>query len=461
MLGRLFGRQKDNAQVKPLEADGVVNDKTVSPIRAKPQTPSFPRFYSTAGDTLDRSLKDRFASVRVNLRHAYTPAQPVTDRRMFAGRTELLTSLIRAVEDQHLHTVIYGERGIGKTSILHILTQVALEARYLVVYISCGASSNFDEMFRAVASEIPLLFHSQYGPTAKESESGQTMADLLPPTEISVRYASDVLAKIKGTRVIIVLDEFDRCESSEFRKSIAELVKNLSDRSVRAHLVIAGVAANLSELIEHIPSIRRNLMALEVPKMSAAEVRQLIKNGEDTSGLHFDDEALNYLSYVSLGLPYVASLLSHYAGLSAIGAERLTITGEDVSSAIKEALTELKGRMSKRSQLQIADLVKKGLYRILGTLAGTTQVSGGRFTLDEVDGLYAGPDATNRCKSLIEHLANDGVLIERYKDEGREHFRFREESVPSYLWLLVAQSQYTDREKRLVNTVQKDVESHA
>ena len=60
---------------------------------------SFPRFQITAGDQLDARKADRFAVIRSNLRNAYTPAQPVTDRRMFAGRTKLMTTLIRLIGD--------------------------------------------------------------------------------------------------------------------------------------------------------------------------------------------------------------------------------------------------------------------------------------------------------------------------------------------------------------------------
>src|SRR6185436_6856799 len=98
-----------------------------------------------------------------------------------AGREGVLKTIIRSIEDQRLHVVIYGERGIGKTSLMHVLTQAAGDARYIVIYTSCGAHSNFDETFRAAAAEIPLLFHSGFSPTTAQAEKGTTLANLLPP----------------------------------------------------------------------------------------------------------------------------------------------------------------------------------------------------------------------------------------------------------------------------------------
>ena len=137
-----------------------------------------PASFSMASDQSSGWSADRFAAMRAKLRLAFTPSQPVNDRRMFAGREDVLRTMIRAIEDQRLHAVLYGERGIGKTSLLHMLTEAAHEARYIVVYSSCGANTTFDEIFRAAAADIPLLFHSGFAPTTSEAERGSTLADL-------------------------------------------------------------------------------------------------------------------------------------------------------------------------------------------------------------------------------------------------------------------------------------------
>ena len=165
----------------------------------------------------------------------------------------------------------------------------------------------------AIAS-IPLLFHSGFAPTTAEAEKGSTLADLLPNEPISPRKFGDLCTKLVGTRVLIILDEFDRCESGAFRRDVAELIKNLSDRQGRVQLVLAGVAADLTELVEHIPSIRRNIFALRLPKMSDAEVLQIVANGEREASVTFDTHAGAYVVALASGSPYIASLLCHHAG---------------------------------------------------------------------------------------------------------------------------------------------------
>ena len=172
----------------------------------KPQTAkalSFPSFLSSASDQALGRSSDAIAVARSKLRKAFTPSRPVTNRALFAGRRELLTSLIRAIEDQRMHAVIYGERGIGKTSTLRMLASAAREARYFVVNISCGADSTFEEVFRSIAAEIPLLYHEEYGPTAAEAERHSTFAEILPKGPISVGGAAEILSKIVGTRILV------------------------------------------------------------------------------------------------------------------------------------------------------------------------------------------------------------------------------------------------------------------
>ena len=112
-----------------------------------------------------------------------------------------------------------------------------------------------------------------------------------------------MLGKIVGTRVLVLLDEFDRCEHAEFKRNVAEFMKDLSDRAVRVQLVIAGVASNLTELIDHIPPIQRSLYALQTPKMVSREITELVRRGEDGTGLTFDDGAVELIVAAANGYP--------------------------------------------------------------------------------------------------------------------------------------------------------------
>jgi Cdc6-like AAA superfamily ATPase len=409
------------------------------PHEGAPSEPpkELPRFRTNASDQPHRR-DDRFNAVRMKLRAAYTPSQPVFDPRMFAGRMGVLKASIRAIEDQRLHLVIYGERGIGKTSLLHMLTSAARSARYIVVYLSGGAASNFDETFRAVARELPLLYHSDYGPTAHEAESGASVAGLLPSGPLMPRQFGDLCSKLTGTRVLIVLDEFDRAADPQFRRDVAELMKILSDRSVRVQLVVAGVAADLAELVEHIPSVRRNILAIPVPLMTNDEVDELVKNGERTSGITVTPAAREHVVHISSGSPYIANLICHHAALEALDHGRLEVAPPDVFAALDIALAELATRLSHNVLDQINNIKGESSAELLSLIATASLKGGGEFDLPLIE-FMAGSAKAAMCIAFAAQLAAKGVLLVERGGSSRKRYGFVEDGVPSYVWFLNAQ----------------------
>lgn len=415
----------------------IVQPLIREPHRRPVDSSPLPRFNATASDQVSSRPTDRFNAVRAKLRHAFTPSQPVADRRFFAGREDVLRTVIRAIEDQRLHVVLYGERGIGKTSLLHVLTQAATEARYIVVYTSCGAASNFDETFRAAAAEIPLLFHSGFSPTTAEAERGSTLADLLPAEPLTPRKFGDLSAKLTGTRVLIILDEFDRADSGAFRRDVAELIKNLSDRLGRVQLVLAGVAADLTELVEHIPSIRRNIFACRVPKMSDAEVLQLVANGERESDLKFDPDASASVLTVARGSPYLASLLCHHAGHAALDEGRNTVMPADVARAVGYAVGEFEARVPTPMQSKVRELFNKGRAEVMALAARAALATDGVFSAAD---LVAASEVTPRkAEEVIAAVSSEGLVKTISEAESESRYTFVEDGLPTLIWMSWAQ----------------------
>ncbi|WP_448501114.1 ATP-binding protein [Sphingomonas sp.] len=426
-LSSLFGRRDE------LERESLSAGEAPTPpwpdarIESERQRKRLPRFRGTALDKVRAASGGQgiLEQARFKLRSAYTPSRPVVTPAMFAGRTKLLRNLIRSIEDQQLHVVLFGARGIGKTSTLHILSRIAEEARYVVRYTSCGEETDFDTLFRAVFEEIPLLFHENYEPTADEIEEGLTFSSLIGDAPLTAAQVSDILAKISGTRVLVILDEFDRANAPHFRRSIAELIKNLSDRACRVQLVVAGVASNLNELIEHIPSIRRNILGLPLPVMNDEEVRELLRNGEQASGLSFTSAAADALCRVAYGLPYLASLIAQHAGIAALDRKQLVIDVRDVDAAIEQAFEEVELRTSLVTRHAIDQAVAAGLESDLDRLAQVALASGGRIVGDA--GL---PPA-----SVIDGLGSRYGLIEPIQGDPARAYIFVDEGAPLYLWM--------------------------
>ncbi len=445
---RLLSRALSDAFGRPSAHDQPVTyfrAPDIHPPRDSTRS-TLPGFQRTASDQLNPGFGERLALLRAKLLSAYTPARPVVDRRMFAGRTGIMQTLIHAIEEQRLHVVIYGERGVGKSSLLHLVSQAAKEASYLVAYIDCGQRSEFDETFRALASHIPLMFHSAYGPTAAESERGHTLASLLGPDPMTVGTAVEALAKIEGTRVLLILDDFDHTGSEDFRYKIAELLKSLSDQAVHVQALIAGVPAELAKLVGHVPSLHRNVLAMQVPRMVAGEIRDLIRKGEAATDVHFEEEAVHATIVACAGSPYLAKLLSYRAALAAVEDGRRSIDADDVDASIQVAIDELRKTVPRQAQLQIDELTQRGQLAVLGGLAGAAQSTGGWFTMEDVaTALRDDAALLGKARVAVQTLAEQNILVEIEDDAGDRAFRFAAPTLPDYLSLLLARSRSLPR----------------
>lgn len=420
-FSKLLGR----ALAEPDRTEGhMVFEAPYRPLRE--DDAGLPSFRNPASRIARRFGGSMAQDARALIRDAFTPSQPVNDRAMFAGRRGLLEDLIVAIEDQRLHFVLYGDRGIGKTSILHVLSDLAVDADYLVCYISCGDRMNFGDFARRIAQRIPLLFHGDYTPGSAEIERGMHLSDIMPQGDIDVSTFGEMLGRLSDTRILMLLDEFDRVESEDFRRSIAELIKNLSDKAAPAQIVIAGVAPDLSELIAQIPSIRRNVLGVMVPNMTDEEVSEMLAIAERRAGLSFTDEARELIGLASLGLPYLVGLVAQHAGLLATQRDDLLVSKADVRAAIRKARTELSGRIAARTLHAIANAANRNELIELGKLAHAALRGGGVLPSEMVaEALKDEPKDDERDTALLEPIEDDPL--------GRWHFV--DDGASTYIWL--------------------------
>ncbi len=375
---------------------------------------------------------------RLALADALSASQPVTSRDRFAGRQDVLASLIGAIEQQRAHVVLYGERGIGKTSLIHVFAETARAARYLVLYGSCGVEARFDDMFRTFASEIPLLYHNAVSPTADEGEHNRSFADLLDEGHIDPRELADLFQKIVGTRVILVLDEYDRVADPAFRRNVAELIKNLSDRAARVQLVLTGVASNLDELIGFTPSIRRNIVGLAVGPMADAELAEILRRAEQATGLLFAPDARALIVRMSGGSPYLVRLLGNRAAGRALDDRRQAVGEGDVIAGTEAVLAEWNAGLPRRVQAQLQLPEVRSAW---GALIAASRASGtpdGWFGIHDV--AAEGGGDSKALQKTLDALTGEIDLFDREDGEGgREaRYRFRTQGVAQLLALSAA-----------------------
>ena len=207
------------------------------------------------------------------------------------------------------HPVIYGQRGVGKTSLSNILCDSLVGG--MSMRIACDGSDSFETMWNRVLSTAPIDFKVKAFGLSKQEVSERTTLAAYLPVQGGSTTPSDVASVLRmiETWSVVVLDEYDKLCSDKAHSYMADLIKALSDTPCRVSIAIVGVGKNLSDLIGHHPSIERNLVQIELQKMSDAEIQTILASGFEKLEVSSDDDVLKEAVELSNGFPHYAHLL--------------------------------------------------------------------------------------------------------------------------------------------------------
>ncbi len=255
---------------------------------------------------------------------AFTPTMPRGFGPLFVGREAYLHRLMAAVRDERAHVVLYGDRGVGKTSLTNAFGELSRRAGYLVLRRSCGISTTYDGLFRGVLDGA--------APRAVTPPAGGYRLPLEPDQVV------DALAGYRGGRLIVVIDEYDRVEDERLRSHIAETIKSLSDRAAPVAFVIVGVSASLTDLLGRHPSIQRNVVGVHLAPMSDTEIRRVIDVGARAADIDFAPDVVLMIASLARGMPYYAHSLCLFATRAAATRESRVVTQADLHAAITDLL---------------------------------------------------------------------------------------------------------------------------
>ena len=141
-----------------------------------------------------------------------------------------------------------------------------------------------------------------------------------------------------GRRVAVFIDEFDRLASNDDRLLFADTIKTLSDELPGATIVLVGVADDVEQLIAEHLSIERALVQIHMPRMSHAELAEIVSRGIERARLTIARDAVDTIARLGQGLPHYAHLLGQLSARTALEDLRTSVRLGDVNDAVAEAI---------------------------------------------------------------------------------------------------------------------------
>jgi Cdc6-like AAA superfamily ATPase len=284
---------------------------------------------------------------RLSIGKVFTPAKPISTGTFFAGRFTQLVAVQNAITEDGRHVIIYGERGVGKTSIanmVELIAQIKDGTPRHVVKVTCSRNATFARLWETIFRQIPYSSHVTEGAGFTPSPNVHigTMYDLLPPPaeitpEIIAHYLG-IVAEYLSADIVIVIDELDRLRSAETRVGIADVLKNLSDNGVPATIVLVGVGDSVDQLVEAHASLPRNLVQVRIHRMSPKELVEIMDKGFKELDMTIEPRAKRIIAALSQGLPHYVHLLAKYAAERAFNEGKDEVTSNHVAAAVREAI---------------------------------------------------------------------------------------------------------------------------
>lgn len=269
----------------------------------------------------------------------FRPGAPIDRYTLFAGRSEQVQNVINGITQRGQHVIIYGERGVGKTSLANILSDLftGRDASLGYVRVNCDKQDTFSTLFHKVFRELTITVPKQPLGFHTENQYQQLSLDSILPVDISpedVRYWFQKL----GDWNIVVIDEVDRMVDPNTTALLADTIKTLSDHSSGSTIVLVGVADSVDELILEHRSVERALVQVQMPRMTVEELSEIIDKALEQLEMEIESASKVEIANLSQGLPHYTHLLGLHAAQRAIEQDRNRILPSDVKDAIDKAV---------------------------------------------------------------------------------------------------------------------------
>ncbi|HNP62461.1 MAG TPA: AAA family ATPase [Woeseiaceae bacterium] len=284
----------------------------------------------------------------------------IRDPKRFVGRTELVRSCIKALNSPLGLIAVYGKRGVGKSSLLRQIQQMALgdhtlvqhaglmhempdkPRSYLTVYYSCDTmittgeqllsrlcndQDDEDGLLRLVPNDgkeiVEFNRTKEVGVGAdlkvvnwgtKGIESSKYARVVPGDTAQTFRnfvnsiVTHQVKKRLHRDAILILLDEFDVIKH---KTDLGSVIKSMSSPDVK--FGICGIGHDLVDLVEDHASVERLLEqgAIHVKPMPHAEALGILERAERlfSDRMRFEDDVKSQIIEISEGYPYFVQLI--------------------------------------------------------------------------------------------------------------------------------------------------------
>lgn len=351
-----------------------------------------------------------FHSSVEKINSVFTPAKPIQTKELFSGRLTEIEKIQSTFLETGSHLILYGDRGVGKTSLANIVNLINSDQHSSVhcIKISCYPEDTFNDLWKKIFNDITVNTSTQKESIGfiKEATNKRNSPVLLlealglKQVNISVNevlHTLKILQSKLDTNGIFIFDEFDVITDINLKKEFTYLLKALSDESLNHTVMLVGIAETIENLIESHQSLERCLKEIKLKNLSGDELQQIIDNGLKSLSLTMENSVKTSIIHFSGGLPHYTHLLSRESAKQAVLSSVNHITREHFDAAVEEAISNSLESTKRTYQKAVMNDSDHTIENVLTACALTKVDDYGCFTSTDIKTTLA---TTLKQKSL-------------------------------------------------------------
>lgn len=251
-----------------------------------------------------------------------SPSHPVLSLKQLKGRELQLKRIQQALFATGRNVFIYGERGVGKSSLAATAANEWCGDHGCYIDISCAPDTTVLSMISTIATQAisksrlkrkkiknTLQLGGKWFSYRRESESEQiNFNNEITSLSDGIETLKE-LSEFFDEALVVVVDEVDRISSDEEVEKFADFLKQLGDKRVEVKFIFTGIAHTLDEILGSHRSAIRQLETIELKKLSWDARWEIAIEALKAFDIDIERDIYVRIALISDGYPYYVHLI--------------------------------------------------------------------------------------------------------------------------------------------------------
>lgn len=271
----------------------------------------------------------------------YTAGNPVSDPKGFFGREDVFREVVQMLRHPHSNAIVlYGQRRIGKTSVLLQLERILVaNGEYTPVYLDLHdkASKPLSEMLYELAQHIVLKMGQELPERGQFDEEGKYFRQTFLPVIANAAAQSGL---------VLLFDEFDVLDSPRQTQAGQKFFPYLREwmSSINRVKFVFVIGRRPEDLSIETMSTFKGVRSARVSLIERNDIEAIIRQSELENNLLWSGEAVDKVWELTQGHPYFTQLLCSVVWEDFFydfeNSELPSVSAFDVEGAIKKVMQQ-------------------------------------------------------------------------------------------------------------------------